>query len=85
MGLKIFTVCSDTSLVKWKSAIRKKKMDWINVNGPRTLAGNYHEQYDVFSTPVIYILNNRKEIIAKRLVTDQFLGFFKNYIKLGLH
>jgi thiol-disulfide isomerase/thioredoxin len=85
LGLKIFTVCSDSSLVKWKSAIRKRKMDWINVNGPRTLTGNYHDQYDVNSTPVIYILNNRKEIIAKRLITDQFLQFFKNYIKQVLH
>jgi thiol-disulfide isomerase/thioredoxin len=84
LGLKIFTVCSDTSLVKWKSAIRKKKMDWINVDGPRTLTGNYHDQYDVNSTPVIYILNNRKEIIAKRLVTEQLLPFFRNYLKLGL-
>ena len=85
LGLKIFAVCSDTSLVKWKSAIRKRKMDWINVNGPRTLTGNYHEQYDISTTPVVYILNNRKEIIAKRLVTEQFLQFFKNYIKQGLH
>jgi len=84
LGLKIFAICTDSSLVKWKSAIRKKKMDWINVNGPRTLTGDYHGQYDVNSTPVIYILNNRKEIIAKRLVTDQFLQFFRNYIKLGL-
>jgi thiol-disulfide isomerase/thioredoxin len=85
LGLKIFAVCSDTSLVKWKSTIRKKKMEWINVNGPRTLTGDYHEQYDITTTPVVYILNNRKEIIAKRLVTDQFLQFFKNYIKQGLH
>lgn len=84
-GVKIFAVCSDTSLVKWKSTIRKKKMDWINVDGPRALTGDYHEQYDISTTPVVYILNNRKEIIAKRLVTDQFLGFFKNYIKPGLH
>jgi hypothetical protein len=85
LGLKIFAVCSDSTVVKWKSAIRKKKMNWINVDGPRTLTGNYHDQYDVFSTPVIYILNNRKEIIAKRLVTDQFLQFFRNYMRLGNH
>jgi thiol-disulfide isomerase/thioredoxin len=85
LGLKIFAVCSDTSLVKWKSAIRKRKMDWINVNGPRTLTGDYHEQYDVSTTPVVYILNNRKEIIAKRLITEQFLQFFKNYINQRLH
>ena len=85
LGIKIFAVCSDTSLVKWKSAIRKRKMTWINVDGPRTLTGDYHEQFDVSTTPVIYILNNRKEIIAKRLVTEQFLQFFKNYIRQGTH
>jgi peroxiredoxin len=81
LGIKIFAVCKDSSLVKWKSAIRKKNMNWINVDGPRTLTGNYHEQYDVETTPVVYILNNRKEIIAKKLVTEQFLMFLKNYIK----
>jgi len=85
LGIKIFAVCADSSLVKWKSAIKKRKMDWINVNGPRTLTGNYHDLYDVTTTPVVYILNNRKEIIAKRLVTEQFLQFFKNYIKQGFH
>ena len=82
-GLKILAICSDTSMVKWKSAIRKKKINWIHVDGPRSLTGNYKEQYDVMSTPVIYILNNRKEIIAKRISSDQILQFLKNYIKKG--
>jgi hypothetical protein len=85
LGLKIFTICSDSSMVKWKSALRKKKMNWINVNGQRSLTGNYHDLYDVVQTPVIYILNNRKEIIAKRLVTDQIFQFLKNYIRTGPH
>jgi thiol-disulfide isomerase/thioredoxin len=85
LGIKIFSVCADSSMMKWKSALRKKNMNWINVDGPRTLTENYHDQYDVSTTPVIYILNNRKEIIAKRLITEQFLQFFKNYIKQGIH
>ncbi|MCX6244235.1 MAG: DUF5106 domain-containing protein [Bacteroidetes bacterium] len=85
LGVKIFSVCSDTSVAKWKTAIRKKKMDWINVDGPRSLTGNYHDLYDVIQTPVIYILNNRKEIIAKRLGAEQMLPFLKNYIRTGPH
>ena len=78
-GLEIFAICSDTSLVKWKNAINKKSMNWINVNGPRTLTGDYHEQYDIISTPELYILNERKEIIAKHLRADQILMFLENY------
>jgi peroxiredoxin len=79
--LEILAICSDTSLVKWKNSIKKKKMNFINVNGPRTLTGDYHEQYDIISTPVIYILNERKEIIAKNLAADKIGSFLENYIK----
>lgn len=85
LGLKIFSICIDSSLVKWKTSIRKKKMDWINVDGPRTLTGDYHDQYDVSTTPVMYILNSRKEIIAKRLGPEQLPQFFLNYFKMGLN
>lgn len=80
-GVEIFAVCSDTSLVKWKAAIKKKSMNWINVNGPRTLTGDYHELYDISTTPVIYFLNSRKEIIAKQLEADQLEVFLKNYTR----
>ena len=56
-------------------------MNWINVDGPRTLTGDYHDQYDIISTPVIYLLNEKKEIIAKRLPADKVEGFIENYIK----
>ncbi len=82
-GFEVFAICSDTSLVKWKNSIRKKKMTWINVDGPRTLTGDYHEQYDIISTPVIYLLNKNKEIIAKRLPADKVGTFLENYIKYG--
>jgi peroxiredoxin len=81
-GVEVFAVCSDTSVVKWKTAIKKKLMNWINVDGPRTLTGDYHELYDISTTPVIYFLNSRKEIIAKHLEADQLAGFLKNYSRL---
>lgn len=80
-GFEVFAICSDTSLVKWKKSIIKKKMNWINVDGPRTLTGDYHEQYDIISTPVIYLLNQKKEIIAKRLPAEKVAGFIENYLK----
>jgi S-adenosylmethionine synthetase len=67
-------------MVKMKKEIRKRDMHWINVDGPRSLTGNYHDQYDIKTTPVIYILNRKKEIIAKQLKTDQIATFIKNYL-----
>jgi len=78
-GLEIMGICSDTSMAKMKEKIRKLNMTWINVNGPRTLTGDYHESYDIISTPVIYILDDKKEIIAKQLPHNKILEFLQNY------
>ncbi len=83
LGLEIFAVCSDSSMVKMKNAIRKKGTTWINVNGPRRLTGNYHDEYDITTTPTIYILNRKKEIIAKQIRTEMIEQFFKNYKPKG--
>lgn len=80
-GLEVFAVCSDTSMVKWKKGIIKKNMKWINVNGPRRVSGDYHELYDIISTPLIFILNDRKEIVAKKLAANKIEYFLENYDK----
>jgi len=79
MGIEVFAVCSDTSYAEMKSYIRKIGTRWINVNGPRTLTGDYHDAYDIYSTPVIYILDEQKVIIAKRLQVDQIRDFILRY------
>lgn len=80
-GMEIFAVCADTALVKWKSHIRKKKMNWINVDGPRAVTADYHELYDITSTPVIYLVDDQKRIIAKHLSAEKIGIFLENYSK----
>lgn len=77
-NIKIFSVCSDTSIVKWKNKIHEYKIqDWINVDGPRSLTENYHDLYDIISTPTIYLLDKDKKILAKRLSWSQTTDFIK--------
>ena len=65
--MEIFGVSTDTSITRWKSFIRRKKLPWINVFGRKSFKGSYHQLYDIRSTPVIYLLDERKIIIAKYL------------------
>lgn len=74
---EIFGVSGDTSLVKWKDYIKKNKMPWINVNGHLSLKGNYHTLYDINSTPVMYLLDEDKKILTKKLLTDQVTDFIR--------
>lgn len=78
---QIFAVCTDTSLVEWKKYIRKTGLPWIHVNATRSITPDYHGLYDIRLTPTIYLLDDRKRIIAKRLKTEQLIPFIEDYDK----
>lgn len=82
LSFEVFAVCTDTNMVKMKNFIKKHKLTWINVNGPRAVTPNFAETYDIYSTPVIFILDDKKVIIAKRLAFDQIADFIKHDVKV---
>jgi thiol-disulfide isomerase/thioredoxin len=79
--LQVFAVSSDTSLLAWKKYIRTNKPGWIDVNGNLSFTKNFHDLYDVHSTPVMYLLDENKKILTKRILTDQIGDFIPNYEK----
>lgn len=80
-GLQVFAVSSDTSITAWKKYIRSNKMGWINVNGNLSFTPNFHDLYDARSTPIMYLLDENKVIIAKRILSDQISEVIKAYEK----
>ena len=84
LDVEIFAVCTDTNMVKMKNYILERGMNFINVDGPRAYTADYHDLYNIFSTPVIIVLDKNKKIIAKRLLTEQLAGFIENYKKYSL-
>ncbi len=77
-NVEVYSVCADTNVVKWKKKINEYKIhDWINVDGPRSLTENYHDLYDIISTPTIYLLDKEKKIMAKRLSWSQNTAYIK--------
>jgi len=79
-GVEVFSVCTTGERAKWKKYIEEHKLDWINGWDPerRTNFGYY---YNVESTPMIYILDRDKTIIAKKLSVDDIASFIDNYRK----
>lgn len=80
--IEVFAINVNSDLEKWKKAILEKKVPGINVNGTRSVTKDFHELYDIYGTPVIYVLNKDKEIIAKRIGADKLEEFIDNYEKL---
>ncbi|MCY7411116.1 MAG: DUF5106 domain-containing protein [Chitinophagales bacterium] len=69
-GVAVYAVDIEPDPEKWKKFIREKKLDWINVNDAEHQS-NFRQLYDIYSTPVIYILDEKKVIKAKRIGADQ--------------
>jgi len=79
-SVEVFSVCTTGEKTKWEKYIEEHKLDWINGWDPdrRTNFGYY---YNVESTPMIYILDRDKKIIAKKLSVDDIGSFIDNYRK----
>jgi len=75
---KVFAVQTKDELYKdWKKFIIDKKLnDFIHVFDPIHL-NNLKERFDIYSTPVIYILDKDKKIRAKRLGAEQVVDMLK--------
>jgi thiol-disulfide isomerase/thioredoxin len=67
IDMEIYGVNTDTSFSKWAEYLLEHDLSWVNVNGNLNLTGDYHQLYDIYSTPVIYVLDDQKTIIAKRI------------------
>lgn len=80
--IEVYAVSADTSMTKMRDYIKEMKMTWITVNGPRTYVGPYQDLYDAMTTPSLYILDNKKKIIAKKVPVEKVEDFLMQYEKV---
>jgi thiol-disulfide isomerase/thioredoxin len=74
--IKVFSVYMQHEGEKYLKYIDEKKLPWINVYDGAHY-NNAVEKYDVYSTPVIYVLDKNKVIKAKRIDANQLKTMIK--------
>ncbi len=79
-GVEVFAVCTTADRGKWEKYIEDNKLDWINGWDPERKS-NFGYYYNVQATPMIYILDRNKTIIAKKLSVEDVPSFIENYRK----
>ena len=79
--IEVYAINVNSDLEKWKKAVVEKNVPGINVNGTRSATKDFHDLYDIYGTPVIYVLDNDKNIVAKRIGADKITEFIDNYKK----
>jgi len=82
-GVEVFAVCTTADKDAWSKYIEDNGLTWINGWDPdRKSYFDYY--YNVQATPMIYILDRNKKIIAKKLSVDDIPSFIGNYRKYGM-
>ncbi len=81
-GVDIFAVLTQNNKEKWLKAIQEYKIqEWTHVWDPN-YTSNFRKLYDVTSTPIIYILDKNKKIVAKRLDVESSVKFLNALLGL---
>lgn len=78
----VYAVSADTSMVKMRNYIKEMDMKFVTVNGPRTYVGPYQDLYDANTTPTLYVLDNQKKIIGKKIPAEKLEEFLTQHEKI---
>jgi thiol-disulfide isomerase/thioredoxin len=80
-GIEVFAICTQSDKQKWAQYIEENKLTWINGWDPQR-SSHFDSYYNVQSTPMVYILDKNKVIIAKKLSVEDIGPFIDNYRKM---
>ena len=69
-GVEIFGANTEADRNKWLDYVNKNNLEWIQVNDPTNSSG-FRDKYDIWATPLIFLLDEDKRIIAKRITVEQ--------------
>lgn len=69
-GVEIFGANTEADRNKWLDYVRKNNLEWIQVNDPANASG-FRDKYDIWATPLIFLLDEDKRIVAKRITVEQ--------------
>ena len=78
--LTIMAVCTQENREEWLSFIGEYGLNgWINVWDPHQTS-NFRVNYNVRTTPMIYLLDKNKQILAKKLSVEQVKKIFEELV-----
>lgn len=67
----VFSEPDEATYPKWAEFIKEHQLNWLNIDGAEANI-DWHEVYDVVTTPQIYLLDKDKKILAKKLNAESF-------------
>ena len=63
--VEVMAVSIDTSRTEWTKFLNEDKLNWINVSELKGFNSKAADDYNIFATPTMFLLDREKKIIAK--------------------
>ena len=80
-GIQVYAASIERKDDDWMKFIRSKNIrQWLNVRDSKTHT-DFKVTYDIYATPVLYVLDKNKIIIAKRIGYENLDDFLTQYEK----
>ncbi|MFT6748098.1 MAG: thiol-disulfide isomerase/thioredoxin [Glaciecola sp.] len=80
LSIEVYAINVEQESKGYKDYLQEHKYTWINVQDTGNFSA-FRKYYDIYSTPVAYILNKERELIGKRLDPEAIDTFLEQYIK----
>jgi peroxiredoxin len=82
-NVNIWGICTKFNTKPWRTFINKHGLNFLNVsdNAEDTFLNNMRDVYDIFSTPVVYVLDKNKRIISKRIPVEKLDEWLEHRLK----
>lgn len=81
--IAVYAVNVNGDLDKWKNAVSELNTNWTHVNGTVSTTLDFHDLYDISSTPKVFLLDSEKKIIAKNFKVDQIFAIIDNQFMIN--
>lgn len=73
-------ICTITKEEDWQNYIKENKLEWINAADLQARS-NFRAEYNIVSTPRIFILDEKKKIIARRIGAKDIVPFLSRMME----
>ncbi len=82
-GVSVMTIATEGNEEDWRKFIKEYKWEGManGFGGVVSRTVEYKKDYDVFSTPTIYVIDKTHKIIARRLSVEDIEPFMKVYLR----
>jgi thiol-disulfide isomerase/thioredoxin len=80
-GVKVMTISTEHNMEEWKSFVKTYHLEEMVNTFDALNEVDFNRKFDVVTTPMIYVLDKNKKIIARKMPVEQlddFLNYYKN-------